>query len=50
MVDKYSKLWMGTLGWTYDDWAGLFYPKDCPKNSWLQYYARQFNTVALNAS
>lgn len=41
---------IGTSGWTYDDWKGRFYPADLPKKSWFDYYARQFNAVEVNAT
>jgi uncharacterized protein YecE (DUF72 family) len=41
---------IGTSGWHYADWRGLFYPEDLPKWDWLSFYARQFSTVELNAS
>ncbi|UCD39328.1 MAG: DUF72 domain-containing protein [Fidelibacterota bacterium] len=41
---------IGTSGWTYDDWQGRFYPDDVKGTARLEYYARRFNTVELNAS
>ncbi|HEY1365408.1 MAG TPA: DUF72 domain-containing protein [Xanthobacteraceae bacterium] len=32
------KLWIGTSGWTYDRWRGVFYPAELPKKSWLSWY------------
>ncbi|HVV69119.1 MAG TPA: DUF72 domain-containing protein [Gammaproteobacteria bacterium] len=43
-------IYIGTSGWTYADWSDLFYPKDLPKNQWLEYYTTQFNTLELNAT
>jgi N-acetylmuramoyl-L-alanine amidase CwlA len=42
-----KKFWIGTSGWTYQDWSGKFYPADINKNKWLEYYAQHFNTNAL---
>lgn len=39
---------IGTSGWHYNDWPGLFYPADLPKRKWLQYYAEHFDTVEIN--
>jgi Uncharacterized conserved protein len=39
---------IGTGGWHYDHWRGLYYPEGLPKSKWLQFYARQFSTVELN--
>lgn len=40
---------MGTSGWSYEDWAGRFYPEGISKRDWFAYYARHFSTVELNA-
>jgi len=42
--------YIGTSGWHYNHWKGLFYPERLPKNKWLEYYAAQFNTVEINNS
>lgn len=41
---------IGTSGWNYRHWSEVFYPKDCPKTKWLEFYAGRFSTVELNAS
>lgn len=41
---------VGTSGWSYQHWKGVFYPEDLPSSRWLEYYARSFDTVELNAS
>lgn len=41
---------IGTSGWTYPHWRGVFYPEEWPKDKWLEYYATRFNTVELNAT
>jgi uncharacterized protein YecE (DUF72 family) len=41
---------IGCSGWQYKDWRERFYPKDCPQSRWLQYYARQFDTVEVNST
>lgn len=43
-------LQIGTSGWTYLSWQGLFYPKDVPNRAWLSYYAGLFPTTEINAS
>lgn len=40
----------GTCGFSYDDWAGVFFPKGLPKKEWLGYYAREFNALELNST
>jgi uncharacterized protein YecE (DUF72 family) len=42
--------WIGTSGWNYDEWRGVFYPETLPKAKWLEYYARHFDTVEVNAT
>ncbi len=41
---------IGTSGWHYDHWRDRFYPERLAKAKWLDYYARFFSTVELNAS
>jgi uncharacterized protein YecE (DUF72 family) len=39
---------IGTSGWEYRHWAGDFYPAGLPRDRWLEFYAREFDTVELN--
>lgn len=39
---------IGTSGYHYDHWKGVYYPEDLPKDKWFSYYARQFDTVEIN--
>jgi uncharacterized protein YecE (DUF72 family) len=42
---------IGCSGWNYAHWRnGVFYPPRCPQRLWLDYYARHFDTVELNAT
>lgn len=41
-------IYIGTSGWMYDHWVEVFYPKDLPKNRWLDYYTKYFDTVEIN--
>lgn len=50
MADSSSHLYLGTSGWSYDNWIGDFYPDDIDKSDMLKYYARHFHTVEINAS
>lgn len=47
---KKGKLYVGTSGYNYDHWKGIFYPKDLPQNKWLEHYQKFFNTVELNVT
>jgi uncharacterized protein YecE (DUF72 family) len=40
---------IGCSGWFYWHWRGRFYPSDLPTKNWFEHYAKQFNTVELNA-
>ncbi|MET9515173.1 DUF72 domain-containing protein [Streptomyces sp. NPDC002994] len=39
---------VGTSGWQYKDWRGVFYPPEQPQRLWLEEYARHFATVENN--
>lgn len=43
-------IWIGTSGWQYASWKGLFYPAEVPQTRWLEHYARRFQTQELNNS
>lgn len=45
-----GKLFIGTSGYSYDDWVDEFYPLDIASNQRLNYYAEHFNTVEINNS
>lgn len=47
---KPTAIYVGTSGWTYDDWAGVFYPKDLKAADRLAFYTRVFNTLEINAT
>ncbi|HKI45001.1 MAG TPA: DUF72 domain-containing protein [Balneolales bacterium] len=45
-----AQLFIGTSGWSYDGWIGDFYPENIEKRDMLSFYAKQFNTVEINAT
>lgn len=45
-----TMLYLGTSGFSYADWSGKFYPVGMPKQEWLAYYSREFNTCEINAT
>ena len=45
-----KRYWVGTSGWSYKHWKGIFYPSDLPSSKWLSFYTGYFSTVELNAS
>ena len=41
---------IGTSGWHYAHWRGVFYPGELPPSEYLAYYACYFDTVEINNS
>ena len=41
---------VGTSGWNYRWWRGVFYPEGLPQREWLGHYVRHFDTVEINAT
>ena len=39
---------IGTSGWHYEHWRGVFYPPDLRPKEYLAFYARYFSTVEVN--
>ena len=50
MSNRKEQFLVGTSGWSYDHWKGVFYPEDCPKRKWFEYYTKKFSTVEVNAT
>lgn len=50
MRRKKSDYTIGTSGWNYKDWRGIFYPKDLPAKDWLSFYGKSFDIVEINAT
>ena len=44
------RLFVGTSGFNYTRWRGVFYPKGLAEKDWLAYYSRHFATVEINAT
>jgi len=49
-MKSYRSLYIGTSGWIYHHWSGIFYPQDLSSVKWLDYYTGKFNTVEINNS
>jgi len=45
-----QQIYIGTSGWTYDDWAERFYPAKVKGSERLLFYAQHFDTVEVNAT
>jgi len=41
---------IGTSGWVYPHWRGVFYPPGLPQSHWYSHYAKIFDTVEVNYS
>jgi len=45
-----GELYIGTSGYDYPEWKGLFYPEKLARNKFLEYYSRHFNALELNGT
>ena len=45
-----ERLHIGTSGWSYKHWSGIFYPEDVKPARYLEHYVTAFDCVELNAS
>jgi uncharacterized protein YecE (DUF72 family) len=45
-----ARAYVGCSGWFYWKWRGSFYPADLPTPEWFDHYAKNFDTVEINAS
>jgi uncharacterized protein YecE (DUF72 family) len=44
------EVYFGCPAWGCKDWVGKIYPPKTPAGAYLRHYARQFNTIELNAT
>jgi uncharacterized protein YecE (DUF72 family) len=45
-----KKFFIGTSGWSYKHWSGIFYPSNVQPNEYLEYYITRYDCVELNSS
>ena len=45
-----ARIIIGTSGFFYNDWKGVFYPKEMDAKDYLEYYSQQFQAIELNFS
>lgn len=45
-----SALYLGTSGWSYEDWVGPFYPAGTAKQEYLSFYVTRFNAVEIDST
>jgi len=43
-------IFIGTSGWQYGHWKGIFYPEELKYSEWLSYYCKYFSTVEVNVT
>jgi uncharacterized protein YecE (DUF72 family) len=48
MGRKLGAIRIGTSGYQYKHWRGVFYPDSIPQKRWFEYYAEHFDTVEIN--
>ena len=48
MAARKANFRVGTSGFQYDHWKGVFYPEDLSKSDWIGHYAKHFDTVEIN--
>ena len=41
---------IGTSGWSYKHWKGLYYPEKMKPADYLEYYSREFGCTEINTS
>ena len=41
---------IGTMGFGYQDWSGVFYPAEMTSRNYLSYYSRIFNAVEIDST
>jgi uncharacterized protein YecE (DUF72 family) len=41
---------VGTMGWSYGFWKGVFYPKELASKDFLSYYSKQLGTVEVDST
>jgi len=45
-----AQVWVGTSGFSYKEWKGIFYPEALPGEQMLAYYASRFRTVEIDST
>jgi uncharacterized protein YecE (DUF72 family) len=50
VVNAIPNLRLGTQGFAYKDWLGVFYPAGTPATEYLRFYSRVFDTLELDTT
>jgi uncharacterized protein YecE (DUF72 family) len=43
-------IYLGTSGWSYEEWKGIFYPKNIAQTEMFQYYSQFFYSAEINST
>jgi uncharacterized protein YecE (DUF72 family) len=43
-------IYLGTSGFSYKDWTGVFYPEGLGQRDWLSFYAQEFKACEINST
>lgn len=43
-----SRILIGTSGFSYNEWKGIFYPEDLAPKDYLSFYSKHFKTTEIN--
>ena len=49
-LNEQQKIRIGACAWSFEEWRGIFYPRDLPESRWLEFYARYFPTVEIDST
>jgi uncharacterized protein YecE (DUF72 family) len=49
-MKRKGKIFIGTSGWHYKHWKGVFYPEGMKEADQLNYYLQFFSSVEINNS
>jgi len=44
------QFYIGTSGWSYSSWQGIFYPEKLEQKWWLPYYSQVFDYVEIDST
>jgi uncharacterized protein YecE (DUF72 family) len=50
LLPSAPRICVGIGGWTYPPWRGSFYPSDLPQRAELEYAAKAFGAIEINAT
>ncbi len=50
MGDSMTEFYIGSQGFSYDHWKGVFFPSGAPAHEYLTYYSKIFNTVEMDTT